>query len=362
MPSAPRRPRPGSRRPTTSTAATTRAAAISRSTRGAACAGARPRRSCARRARAPNLTVLTHAQATRIAFDGRRAVGLHFRHQGAGRLCRGAGRGGAGERRDRLAAAAAALRHRPGRAAARSSASRSVHEQPGVGANLQDHLQLRLIYRVEGTRTLNEQAARLLARGWMGLEYLLFRRGPLTMAPSQLGAFARSDRSRATPNLEYHIQPLSLDKFGEPLHRFPAFTASVCNLRPESRGTVRIKSARAGRAARDPAELPRHPRRSPGGRRRDPADAADLRCRSAGAVPAAGAQARGRLPERRRSWPRPRARSAPPSSTRSAPAGWAPDPRAVVDERLRLQRRRAGCASPTPRSCRPSPRATPTRR
>jgi choline dehydrogenase len=121
-----------------------------------------------------------------------------------------------------------------------------VHAQPEVGANLQDHLQLRLIYRVEGTRTLNEQAARLLARAWMGLEYVLFRRGPLTMAPSQLGAFAKSDESRATPNLEYHIQPLSLDRFGEPLHSFPAFTASVCNLRPESRGTVRIKHPAPG--------------------------------------------------------------------------------------------------------------------
>jgi choline dehydrogenase len=117
-----------------------------------------------------------------------------------------------------------------------------VLERAGVGANLQDHLQLRLVYKVEGTRTLNEQASRLLARGWMGVEYLLFRRGPLTMAPSQLGAFARSDPARATPNLEYHIQPLSLDRFGEPLHSFPAFTASVCNLRPESRGSVRIGS------------------------------------------------------------------------------------------------------------------------
>jgi choline dehydrogenase len=118
-----------------------------------------------------------------------------------------------------------------------------VHAAEGVGANLQDHLQLRLVYRVEGTRTLNEQANRLLARGWMGVQYFLLRRGPLTMAPSQLGAFAKSDPARATPDLEYHIQPLSLDKFGDPLHPFPAFTASVCNLRPESRGEVRIRSA-----------------------------------------------------------------------------------------------------------------------
>jgi choline dehydrogenase len=117
-----------------------------------------------------------------------------------------------------------------------------VHELAGAGENLQDHLQLRLVYKVENTRTLNEDANRLLGRARMGLQYLLFRRGPLTMAPSQLGAFARSDPARETPNLEYHVQPLSLDKFGDPLHPFPAFTASVCNLRPESRGHVRLRS------------------------------------------------------------------------------------------------------------------------
>jgi choline dehydrogenase len=124
-----------------------------------------------------------------------------------------------------------------------------VRELQGVGANLQDHLQLRLVYKVANTRTLNEDANGLLGRARMGLQYLLFRRGPLTMAPSQLGAFAKSDPSRATPNLQYHVQPLSLDKFGDPLHPFPAFTASVCNLRPESRGDVRIRS-------RDPAAPP----------------------------------------------------------------------------------------------------------
>ena len=117
-----------------------------------------------------------------------------------------------------------------------------AHAQDGVGANLQDHLQIRTVYKVKHTRTLNEQANSLLGRARMGLEYALFRRGPLTMAPSQLGAFAKSDPSRATPDLEYHVQPLSLDRFGAPLHPFPAFTASVCNLRPQSRGTVRIRS------------------------------------------------------------------------------------------------------------------------
>ena len=123
------------------------------------------------------------------------------------------------------------------------------HELPGVGANLQDHLQLRLIYRVAHVETLNRRANSLWGRLGMGLEYALFRRGPLTMAPSQLGAFAKSDPARETANLQYHVQPLSLDRFGEPLHRFPAFTASVCNLRPESRGAVALKSP-------DPEEPP----------------------------------------------------------------------------------------------------------
>jgi len=116
------------------------------------------------------------------------------------------------------------------------------HELPGVGENLQDHLQIRMAYKVQNTHTLNERANSLWGRIGMGLEYLLWRQGPLTMAPSQLGCFAKSDPGRETPDLEYHVQPLSLDKFGEPLHPFPAFTASVCNLRPESRGFVRIRS------------------------------------------------------------------------------------------------------------------------
>jgi choline dehydrogenase len=117
-----------------------------------------------------------------------------------------------------------------------------VHALEGVGGNLQDHLQVRLAFKVKNTRTLNERANSLLGRIGMGIEYALFKRGPLTMAPSQLGAFAKSDPALETPDLEYHVQPLSLDKFGEPLHAFPAFTASVCNLRPESRGHVRIVS------------------------------------------------------------------------------------------------------------------------
>ncbi|HZX27197.1 MAG TPA: GMC family oxidoreductase N-terminal domain-containing protein [Telluria sp.] len=114
---------------------------------------------------------------------------------------------------------------------------------PGVGANLQDHLQLRMIFKVAGARTLNTMAANWLGRMKIGLEYALFQSGPMSMAPSQLGAFVRSDPGRARPNLEYHVQPLSLDRFGDPLHPFPAFTASVCNLRPTSRGHVQIRSA-----------------------------------------------------------------------------------------------------------------------
>lgn len=107
-----------------------------------------------------------------------------------------------------------------------------------VGRNLADHLQLRLIYRVEGTETLNETAATFWGKAKIGLEYALRRTGPMSMAPSQVGAFARSSDAVETPNLQYHVQPLSLDKFGDPLHAFPAMTASVCNLRPESRGEV----------------------------------------------------------------------------------------------------------------------------
>ena len=120
----------------------------------------------------------------------------------------------------------------------------------GVGENLQDHLQLRMIYKVSGVPTLNEQANSVWGRIRMGLQYLVSRSGPMAMSPSQLGAFAPSDPRHERANVEYHVQPLSLDRFGEPLHRFSAFTASVCNLRPTSRGTVGIVSA-------DPDAAPR---------------------------------------------------------------------------------------------------------
>ena len=113
-------------------------------------------------------------------------------------------------------------------------------DSPGVGENLQDHLQLRMVFKVTNAKTLNTSAASWYGKMKIGMEYAFFQSGPMSMAPSQLGAFARSDAGQATPNLQYHVQPLSLEKFGDPLHAFPAFTASVCNLRPTSRGHVRI--------------------------------------------------------------------------------------------------------------------------
>ena len=124
------------------------------------------------------------------------------------------------------------------------------HELPGVGGNLQDHLQVRAVFAVDGTRTLNTLSATLVGKARIAAEYALSRSGPMSMAPSQLGAFTRSDPGRRWPNLQYHVQPLSLDAFGEPLHTFEAFTASVCNLNPESRGEVHITSA-------DPMQAPR---------------------------------------------------------------------------------------------------------
>jgi choline dehydrogenase len=123
-----------------------------------------------------------------------------------------------------------------------------VHELPGVGENLQDHLQIRAVYEVSGVKTLNTMASTLWGKALFGLEYAFKRSGPMSMAPSQLGAFTKSDPSRPFANLQYHVQPLSLDAFGQPLHAFNAFTASVCNLNPTSRGAVRIRSNRAADA------------------------------------------------------------------------------------------------------------------
>ncbi|CAN5902480.1 GMC family oxidoreductase N-terminal domain-containing protein [soil metagenome] len=124
-----------------------------------------------------------------------------------------------------------------------------VRDLQGVGRNLQDHLQQRAIYKVSGVKTLNETYHSLIGRALMGAQYTLFQKGPLTMAPSQLGIFTRSSPEHERPNIQFHVQPLSLDKFGDPLHAFPAMTVSACNLRPTSRGTVRLRSA-------DPAAKP----------------------------------------------------------------------------------------------------------
>jgi choline dehydrogenase-like flavoprotein len=195
-----------------------------------------------------NLRLETGCLAERILFDGKRAAGVRWRQNGEPReaRCRGeviltAGSIGSPQ-----------LMMLSGVGPAQDLGKLGIPivlDRPGVGANLHDHLQLRLIYKVTGIRTLNEMYSSLFARAKMGLEYALFRRGPLTMAPSQLGAFTRSDPSQERPNLQYHIQPLSLDKFGDPLHPFPAFTASVANLRPTSRGELKLKSA-------DPAAAP----------------------------------------------------------------------------------------------------------
>jgi choline dehydrogenase len=189
----------------------------------------------------PNLHVVTGALVQRVTFDGRRATGIAFT-QGGKALH-------AAARRETILSAGAIGSPQilqlsglgPG-ALLQQHGIPVVHELP-VGENLQDHLQLRMAFRVTGVQTLNTMLHSWPAKVKMALEYAFRRTGPLTMPPSQIGAFAKSDPAQATPNLEYHVQPISLDRFGVPPHPFPAFTASVCNLRPTSRGHVRITSA-----------------------------------------------------------------------------------------------------------------------
>jgi len=194
----------------------------------------------------PNLTVITHAHVKRVRVEERdgikRATGVEFRDRQT--------EGFIEARRGVILAAGAIgspqilqLSGVGPRALLQQHAIPVTHELPGVGENLHDHLQVRIVYRVSNVVTLNQRANSTLGKIAMGLEYLLFKTGPLTMPPSQLGAFARSDPSRPYANIEWHVQPLSLDKFGDPLHRFAAITPSVCNLQPTSRGHVRIKSA-----------------------------------------------------------------------------------------------------------------------
>ncbi|ASG23699.1 GMC family oxidoreductase [Nitrospirillum viridazoti] len=189
----------------------------------------------------PNLTVITGALADRLVFEGTRATGVRLRAPGGIRTL--------AARREVVVATGAvatpALLERSGIGAGqrlRDLGVEVIADRPGVGENLQDHLQLRPIFKVTGVPTLNLLYQSLPRRAWMGLDYALRRRGPLTMAPSQLGAFTRSGPEYATPNLQFHIQPLSLDKFGDALHPFGAFTASVCNLRPTSRGSIHARS------------------------------------------------------------------------------------------------------------------------
>jgi choline dehydrogenase len=191
-----------------------------------------------------NLHVVTGALIDKLRFEGTRCVGVEFSLNGESQF--------AAARVETVLAAGAigspTILQRSGIGDASRLAAvgiASTHHLPGVGRNLQDHLQLRSIYQVEGIRSLNLLANSRVGQVLMALEYAWRRGGPLSMAPSQLGAFAKSDESQASANLQYHVQPLSLDKFGDPLHDFPAFTASVCNLRPTSRGYVEITSKHA---------------------------------------------------------------------------------------------------------------------
>ncbi|NGM78135.1 choline dehydrogenase [Burkholderia multivorans] len=192
-----------------------------------------------------NLTVITGAHAQRVIFEGRRAVGVEYRGGGTEYVARA--------RIEVLLTSGAVnspqLLELSGIGDGRRLQALGievVQDLPGVGENLQDHLQLRMAFRVQGVRTLNTLSARWWGKLMIGAEYALLQRGPMSMAPSQLGAFAKSDPddpTLASPDLEYHVQPLSLDRFGEPLHSFNAFTASVCHLRPTSRGSVHVASA-----------------------------------------------------------------------------------------------------------------------
>jgi choline dehydrogenase len=190
----------------------------------------------------PNLTLITGAIADRILFEDKRASGVLIRRNGTPIIL-------TARREVILSAGAVAtppLLERSGigdAARLRGLGVAPLHHAPGVGENLQDHLQLRLIFKITGARSMNMEYRSLWKRAGMALDYALRRRGALTMAPSQLGAFTRSSPDYATPNLQFHIQPLSLDKFGDPLHPFAAFTASVANLRPTSRGSIHARSS-----------------------------------------------------------------------------------------------------------------------
>jgi choline dehydrogenase len=205
----------------------------------------------------PNLTVFTHTQALRLLTDDqvdegqRRGAWTTAQHRVTGlQLLKDGQIIDVRARREVILSAGAIGSPQLMQASGLGPAGLLSRHQvpvavdlPGVGENLQDHLQLRTIYRVQGAPTVNTLYRNWITRGGMGLQYLMLRSGPMTMPPSTLGAFAKSDAALASPDLEWHVQPLSLPKFGEPLHRFGAITPSVCNLRPSSRGHVRIASA-----------------------------------------------------------------------------------------------------------------------
>ena len=202
--------------------------------------------------RRPNLQVWTCAQVERIVFDGKSASGVEVAPLGGGEPMRARLAPGGEVVLATGSIGTPQILQLSGIGAPALLAEHGIdvrHALPGVGENLQDHLQIRAVYGVDGVRTLNTMAATLWGKARIAIEYAWSRSGPMSMAPSQLGAFARSRPGLAHPNLEYHVQPLSLDAFGEPLHPFNAFTASVCNLNPTSRGSVRIRGA-------DPALAP----------------------------------------------------------------------------------------------------------
>jgi len=195
-----------------------------------------------------NLRLATGCLVEGVVFEGKRAVGVRWWQDGAARTarCRGEVILAAGS----IGSVQLLLLSGVGPAAQLAQFGiLLVLDKPGVGENLHDHLQLRMIFKVSGVKTLNEIYHERTGFARMMLNYALFRRGPLTMAPSQLGIFTRSDPHRERANIQYHVQPLSLDRFGEPLHTFPAFTASVTNVQPTSRGFLRLRSA-------DPADKP----------------------------------------------------------------------------------------------------------
>ncbi|MEO9296831.1 GMC family oxidoreductase [Devosia alba] len=201
-----------------------------------------------------NLHVLTKAHVRRLVISEGVVTGVQYTRKGAAHTANAS-------RETILSAGAIGSPHilqlsglGPG-GVLQAAGIPSLRDMPGVGENLQDHLQLRMVYKVNGVRTLNEQASRLMGKAAIGLEYLFKRTGAMSMAPSQLGIFTRSRPEEPTADLEFHVQPVSLDKFGDPVDSFPAITASVCNLRPESRGSVHVRS---GDAAVPPAIQPNY--------------------------------------------------------------------------------------------------------